>query len=183
VLKEALQKVITTLDELRVPYALIGGLAVIARGVMRATKDVDLLVDWSLLEAGSLAQALNENRLPATFRKGAPDDPLVGLIRIAIPSGAAPTKVDILFPSASWQREAVRKAAPLDLEGFAVRVVQAADLFLLKLHAGGPMDFFDAARLLELQTADERRAWKARAASLGKSKAFAECLKFLRKNG
>ena len=82
-LKDLLQKVAAALDKLAVPYAVIGGLAVITRGVVRATKDVDFLVDWPVQRAGALAQSLTENGLPATFHRGDADDPLLYLERKA----------------------------------------------------------------------------------------------------
>ena len=179
-LRDLLQKVAAALDKLGVPYAVIGGLAVITRGVVRATKDVDFLVDWPVQRAGALAQSLTENGLSATFHRGDADDPLPGVIRIIMAYPAGPIRCDILFPSRAWQGEAVRNAARVEVEGLGVPVVQAADLFLLKLHAGGTMDLFDAARLLEMQEKDVRRDWEKRATEIRKSKNFAKCLKFLR---
>jgi len=179
-LNETLRKVASTLDELHVPYALIGGLAVSARGAFRTTKDVDLLIDHPLHEGPSLTRSLNEHDLPAAFHKGAADDPVSGVIRVVVPTAVGEIKCDVLFPSKLWQAEAVRRATRVDMGGFIVPVVPAADLFLLKLHAGGTMDLFDAARLLELQTAGERRAWEKRATEIHRSRAYARCLKFLR---
>lgn len=39
-LHEALRKVVASLDRLEIPYALIGGLAVAARGAVRATYEL-----------------------------------------------------------------------------------------------------------------------------------------------
>lgn len=57
-LNEALQKAVRELDRLRIPHALIGRLAVAARGAIRATQDVDLLVDLPVQEAPSLERSL-----------------------------------------------------------------------------------------------------------------------------
>ncbi len=178
-LQEALQKVATTLDNLHIPYALIGGLAVITRGVVRATQDVDLLVDWPLREGASLAKSLTENGAPATFHKGAADDPVAGVIRVVFPGRPSPVRCDVLFASKAWQADAVRKAVPVDLKGLAVPVVQSQDLFLLKLHAGGPQDLLDAAELLRMQTDADRTAWEALAAKRRMSSQYKRCLKFL----
>jgi hypothetical protein len=179
VLKNTLQQIAATLEKLHVPYALIGGLAVIVRGIVRATKDIDFLLDLPVQQGPALAQSLNENGLPATFRKGGPDDPIVGAIRVTIPTAEDPIHCDILFPSKLWQAEAVRNAAPVYLEGIAIPVVITEDLFLLKLFAGGPQDLLDAAQLFKLQSHDQQRAWKERAGKIGRSRAFARCLKFL----
>lgn len=178
-LKETLRKVAITLDKLHVPFALIGGMAVAARGAFRTTKDVDFLIDWPLHEAVKLAQSLSENGLPSTFRKGLGDDPVVGVIRTSVPTSASICNCDILFPTKKWQLQAVPRATRVDMGGFILPVVQADDLFLLKLYAGGPQDLLDAAQLLKLQNEDERRAWKESAAKIGRSRMFTSCLKFL----
>ena len=181
-LEQTLQHVAATLEKLRVPYALIGGFAVIARGVVRATKDVDFLVDFPIREAPALAQSLSDNGLPATFRMGGANDPIVGIIRITIPTDEDPIQCDILFPTKLWQLEAVRKATPIQLNELDVRVVQAEDLFLLKLYAGGPQDLLDAFQLLKLQSEEERARWKDRAAKIGRSRMFERCVKIFGDN-
>jgi nucleotidyltransferase AbiEii toxin of type IV toxin-antitoxin system len=178
-LKETLQKVAATLESLQAPYALIGGFALIARGVVRATKDVDFLIDFPLHEAASLTESLRANGLDAAFRKGGAEDPIVGIIRVTLPTRADPIQCDILFPSRAWQAEAVRHATSVNVDGFDVPVVQADDLFLLKLYAGGPQDLMDAANLYKLQSEEKQSAWKERAAKIGRSKMFAKCLSFL----
>jgi hypothetical protein len=183
VLNEALRKVVGTLDELRVPYALIGGLAVAAHGVMRATKDIDLLVDVTVQNAPTFAQSLRENSLDATLRRGDVDDPIVGVIRVVVSSPAAPIKCDILLASHRWQAAAVANALPVDLGGFTVRVAQPLDLFLLKLYAGGPLDLDDAAHLLELQSEKDRKLWKEKAVAIGERDAFTKCQKLMRNIG
>jgi len=177
---EALRKVITVLDKLRVPYALIGGLAVIARGVLRATKDVDLLIDRNIGDGHSLALALNRDGLPGTFRKGAFDDPVCGLIRLDVAVSSGAVRCDLLFPSRAWEAEVVRNATPVEVEGLVIRVAQAAGLFLLKLRAGGPQDLLDAAELLRLQPAQERAAWEAAASKHRLSREFKRCQRFLK---
>jgi len=174
-----LEGLVTALDDLHVRYALIGGLAVIARGVVRATGDVDVMVDHPLSEGPALADALQQRGLSASFVKGAFDDPIVGVIRVLWGAPDAPVRCDILFPSKHWQAEAVRRASPVEFQALTLPVVETGDLFLLKLQAGGPMDLFDAANLLALQTEKERAAWKKRAAEIHRSKKFDECLKFL----
>jgi hypothetical protein len=179
-LTEALQKVTTLLDELRIPYALIGGLAVIARGVVRATRDVDLLIDAPLGDGRSLAISLNHHGLPGAFQKGDLDDPIPGLIRLDVPVSSGAVRCDLLFPARTWEAEAVRNAAPVDVEGFVIRVATAADLFLLKLRAGGPQDLLDAAELLRIQPSEEQAAWKTTASKRRLSREFKRCQRFLK---
>jgi hypothetical protein len=177
-LNEALRKVVAALDRLDIPYALIGGLAVAARGAVRATQDVDLIVALPVQEAPSLERSLRDNGFQATFHRGAPDDPIAGVVRLAIPVGGAGVKCDVLFASRGWQTRAVKNATSVDLGNFVVRVAQPVDLFLLKLHAGAPQDLIDAAQLLKLQSPADRAQWKAAAAQLRLTVDYNRCLKF-----
>jgi hypothetical protein len=178
-LNKALQKTVETLDRLGIAYALIGGLAVAARGIVRATQDVDLMVALPVQEALSLEQSMRVSGFQATFHRGAPDDPLIGVLRLAIPASGAEIKCDVIFASRPWQIRAVSNATSIDLGTFAVRVAQPADLFLLKLYAGGPQDLIDAAQLLKMQSASEQSRWKAAAAQLRLTVEYNRCVKFL----
>ncbi|MBI1983143.1 MAG: hypothetical protein HYS61_02980 [Acidobacteria bacterium] len=103
VLENALRRVVVALDKLAVPYALIGGLAVSARGAFRATKDVDLLLGRQMSETSALADTLGREGLNAEVRKGAFDDPLPVLVRVMIHEARTPVRCDLLFPSKPWQ--------------------------------------------------------------------------------
>ncbi|MGO9274302.1 MAG: hypothetical protein ACLQOO_29385 [Terriglobia bacterium] len=181
-LNEALRKVVTALDSLGIPHALIGGLAVAARGAFRATKDVDLIVDRPVQEGPALERSLKDSGFDAAFHRGAADDPVAGVLRLAVPVAGAEVKCDLLFPSLGWQTRAVRNATSVDLGGFIVRVAEPADLFLLKLYAAGPQDLIDAAQLLELQSPAERARWKAAAKQIRLTAEYNRCLKFLEEN-
>jgi hypothetical protein len=179
-LNEALRKVVAALDRLDIPYALIGDLAVAARGAIRATRDVDLVLDITVKEGPSLEQALSNSGFRATFYRGGADDPIAGVLRLVVPVAGAEVNCDLLFASREWQARAVKNATSVDLSRFVVRVAQPADLFLLKLYAGGPQDLIDAAQLLNLQSASERVRWKAAASQLRLTEEYNRCLRSLK---
>jgi hypothetical protein len=56
-LRRPLDAAVSALDGLRIPYAIVGGLAVSAWGVVRSTKDVDLYAE---LEASVRPKVLEE---------------------------------------------------------------------------------------------------------------------------
>ena len=179
VLFQALRRILSVLENLGVPYALIGGLALAFYGVVRATRDLDLLIVLSPADVEKLAEQLTANGLPASPRKGASGDPVVGVVAAQVPVGASQLICALLLPSARWQSEAVRKAQTFDLEGSQVRVVQARDLFLLKLHAGGPQDLLDTSQLLQMQDETTGRAWKDAASNMHMGDELKWCLSFM----
>jgi hypothetical protein len=162
---------------------LIGGLALAFYKVVRATEDLDLLILLSPAEMAKLATQLTANGLPASARKGTPGDPVAGVVVVQVPVGESQFTCDLLSPSAHWQSEAIRNARSFEVEELTVRVVQARDLFLLKLHAGGPQDLLDAGRLLHMQDEATGRAWKDAAAKMHMGDELKRCLEFMAENG
>jgi hypothetical protein len=126
---------------------LIGGDALAVHGVSRATLDQDLLaVDASVLDAATWTD-LAEPSLDIDIRKGDSDDPLRGVVRIT--SSAVERPLDLVVGSYQWQARAIARATLVTLDDDVdVPVVQARDLILLKLYAGGPQDAWDIQRLL-----------------------------------
>lgn len=137
-----LGRVCATLAAGQIAHALIGAAALAARGVARSTFDIDLLVadsrvldrpQWSMLEAQGLR---------IDIRKGDAEDPLGGVVRIE-DDGERP--IDVILGKLPWHYRAVERA---DAAGAGPPVVQARDLVLLKLYAGGTQDLWDVRELL-----------------------------------
>lgn len=133
-----LAEVVAVLDEHDVGYGLIGGVALAAHGVARATLDTDLLVvDMRVLDREMWTNSLSDAALD--IRRGDSDDPLAGLVRIA--RGAQ--IVDLVVGRGGWQQRILTRVLPIVLADGTFAVVDAADLVLLKLYAGGPQDLLD----------------------------------------
>lgn len=126
-----------TLDRIGVGYALIGAFALAAHGHARATLDVDLLV--------ADRRVLDPSLWPdAEVHVGDVGDPLSGVVRLEGP-------VDVVVIAGTWAAGIVERARAssmrVTLGGARVPVAEAADLVLLKLYAGGPLDLRDAEAL------------------------------------
>ncbi len=179
-LNEALRKVVAALDRLGIAYALVGGLAVAARGAIRATQDVDLVVNLPVQEARSLEDSLKAVGFGGKFQRGAVDDPIAGVLRLAIPVADAEVTCDLLFATPGLQTRTVDNAMPVGVGGFVVKVAMPLDLFLLKLSAGGPQDLIDAAQLLKLQGRSERARWKSAAMRARLAEEYNRCRKLFK---
>lgn len=128
------------LESAGIPCALIGGAALAAHGVARATLDVDLLV--------ADPRVLDRSFWPAEsrpeIRRGELDDPLIGLVRFETAAGA----LDLVLVRGAWTQGVVERRRWIELDGDRVPVADAPDLVLLKLAAGGPQDLLDVRMLL-----------------------------------
>jgi hypothetical protein len=142
-----LPRIAAYLRDRNVPCALIGGDALAVHGVSRATLDQDLLaVDARVLDTKTW-EGLAEPSLDIDIRRGDADDPLRGVVRIT--GSKAERPLDLVVGRYQWQERAIARATLVTLdEGVDVPVVQARDLVLLKLYAGGPQDAWDIQRLL-----------------------------------
>ena len=81
------------------------------------------------------------------IRRGDLDDPLAGVIRLAI-QGDRP--IDVIVGNHPWQTRAIERAERVP---GGPPVVQTRDLILLKLYAGGSQDLWDIRELLQLDPA------------------------------
>ena len=145
--RSQIMSLLRALADSEVGYVLIGGLALNLHGLVRATEDVDLLLD---------ANADNVERLRQALRS-IYDDPKIEQIDAAdlagkypviryVPPGDNPpinliTRLGTAFAfrDADWQ--------VLDLDGVAVRVATPESLFVMKSRTVRPRDQDDASRL------------------------------------
>jgi predicted nucleotidyltransferase len=133
------------LDSRGISHALIGAAALAGLGIVRGSADVDLLVTDGAVLAEAFWAPLAANGIAVDIRRGDDTDPLAGVVRL---SAAGRMPVDVVVGKRAWQRDAVARARPIELGGVGVRLVQAADLVLLKLYAGGPQDAADVRLIL-----------------------------------
>lgn len=153
----ALQKLLRDASsELRLPlrFGLIGGLALSAWGVVRATEDIDLLADSTpspirdMDVRRGMAVFLEERGCKAEWRVGDADDPIPLLLRLRLPRQLGGVGVDILWAHKRWQQEALTQAIEIRVSRMKLSVLHPESLILMKLDAGGPQDLLDVEALL-----------------------------------
>ena len=130
-------------------YALIGGFAVAAWGLPRATQDIDFALDLGIADPSLLADALGGQYCP-----GAPDDPLAGVVTLSVQASGQAIPIELVLLSTPWTRMLFDHAQRLHVLDCSVPVVSWQPLILLKLYAGGPQDLIDAEQLLTIQRPD-----------------------------
>ncbi len=138
------------LDRAGIPYALIGAMALAARGHVRATLDTDYLVTDRKALVPEIWSDLESAAVLVDIRKGDYDDPLAGVVRLHFPEH----DIDVVVGKYKWQREIIERAQPADIGGAFVPLPSIADLIVLKLFAGGYQDLADVAALLSIGDRD-----------------------------
>lgn len=136
-------RVIAYLEAHDVDCAIVGGTALGAYGIARATLDVDVLVASAAVLEREFWTAAHD-LTSVEIRSGDADDPLRGVVRIA----GADRPVDVLVGRGAWTAAILRRRTRITLAGVGLPFVDRADLVLLKLHAAGPQDLLDVELLL-----------------------------------
>ncbi len=130
-------------------YALIGGMAVAARGYLRATKDVDFLIDADEdFFRTEFTKRLKAKGYSVEVYKGDFTDPLRGMVRI-LDSNNDPL-VDFILIHRKWQEDIINSAEEIPMGEISVSIAKAEDLVVLKLKAGSPRDLLDVEELIKL---------------------------------
>ena len=158
----SIESLVRALNDARVPFVVVGGLAVVAHGYGRQTQDVDLVIrlraDCIHAAFTALASLGYRPRIPVTAEMLA--DPAVrerlvrerGMLVLAFHSESHPeTPVDI-FASEPFDFEAEHAAAMIvELSpGASARVVRLEALLAMKRAADRPQDRADVAELTSI---------------------------------
>lgn len=147
-LKAAVAAVAQALAQMPVPGMLIGGIAVIARGVPRTTRDVDATVSAATAQVDIVLRIFAEHELSpriADARAFAHANQVL-LLR-HLPSGV---DVDVSLAWLPFELEAINASDKLPIGGVQVPVARPEDLVIYKAIAWRPQDQQDVERLLNL---------------------------------
>ncbi len=156
----SIESVVRALNEARVPYLVVGGLAVVAHGYGRQTQDVDLVIQLRPDCIHAAFSALNSlgyhPRVPVTAAMLADPETRSRLVRdqgmlvLAFHSEQHPeTPIDV-FASEPFEFE-FEHAAAMAVElapGVPMRIVRLKALLDMKRAADRPQDRADVAELL-----------------------------------
>ena len=145
-LDEELTAVTHALDEARIPYALVGGLAVAVWGAPRATRDIDLLVEADDVPRAEAALAAGGFTLPAVPMRFS--DGMVVHRVSKIRDGNLMT-VDLLVVDRSSRAYFESRELRFLETGDAIWVIGREALIAMKIAAGRPQDQADVIRLTE----------------------------------
>lgn len=147
-LLQALAALDRALMELGVPFMIIGGIAVIARGVPRQTIDIDATVWGQAISLEDLLAGLEAHgivpRIPDAAEFARRRQVLLLEHR---PSG---TTLEISLAWLPFEQDAIERAGPVTLRGVEVPVAQPQDLIVYKFVAWRDRDKTDIERLLLL---------------------------------
>jgi predicted nucleotidyltransferase len=141
-------------DRLGLVHVVMGGLAVRAYGIPRATYDIDFTLAIDRGQLPRLYEAVKAvgYTVPEAYAAGWVDQvagmPLVKFRRAIEGNGI---DIDVFLAESPFQREILVRRRREDLDGFVLHLVSPEDLILLKLIAGRPRDMADVYDILFIQ--------------------------------
>lgn len=144
----ALRDLAAALDSTGAAWMLIGGLAVVARGVGRTTLDVDVSVSGSEISLPALVAALADHGIEGRLASAEEFARQHQILLLRHRASEAP--IDLAIAWLPFELEALSAAERLEVAGVSTPVESAEDLVISKLVAARPVDLVDAAGLLEI---------------------------------
>ncbi len=134
-------------------YVMIGAQAVnawvIDEDKVRATRDIDFLLDAPEESAMNICQKFRDAGYTAHLRMGKKSDEIPLYIRLS--SDIYP-QIDIVFALKQWEKRIVKRGKML--RDFNVKISSIEDLIVLKITAGSDNDLLDIKNLMTDRRAD-----------------------------
>lgn len=150
-LDEALNALALSLRDARGSWMIIGGIAVIARGVRRMTTDIDAVVLGDAFQPSTLLRLLARNAVQPRIEhaEAFAKKNLVLLLR-HVPSGV---DLDVSLAWTDFEREAIASSTRAAYGRASYPMARAEDLVVFKALAARPKDIEDAAALILMHPA------------------------------
>lgn len=146
---ELFQKTISILEKEKIPYMLVGGLAVNYFGQPRFTADIDLVITIDVKKTPKLIDILKKNKY--IF----PEETLRILIKasnvfqVTDPSGIY--RIDFWIPKTNFEKNAFERKIPKKWHNKTIYLPTPEDLLLFKIIAGRAKDLIDIEGVMERQ--------------------------------
>lgn len=141
-------------ERLKIPYALIGGLAVGVHGIPRPTHDLDFTIAVDRSRLPEFFQAVIDlgYDVPQEFTSGWVDQVAgMPLVKTRLWVEGKTIDVDVFLAESRFQKSLIQRRIQTDVEGIVAYIASPEDLILLKVLAGRPRDLGDIQDILLVQ--------------------------------
>ena len=153
-LYDALRQIVQLLDELQIPYVVMGGIAARVLGIPRPTHDVDFTL---AIERSALLQLFDGLErigftIAESYRSGWVDRVAeMPLVKARFYLAGRGVDVDMFLCESTFQESLMSRRQRQIVEEIDLWMVTPEDLILLKLLAGRPRDWADIGDVLFMQ--------------------------------
>jgi hypothetical protein len=163
-LVEALRALSDAMNAAGAPWMIIGGIAVIVRGVRRLTTDIDAVVRGDAIAIGPLLRVLKRFGVAPRIANAEAfaEENLVLLVRHD-PTGV---DLDVSFGWTAFEHEAISASTRESFGSARILTARAEDLVIYKAMAARPKDIEDATALILMHPDIDLRRVHRRVAEL-----------------
>lgn len=134
------------LNRLKVPYMVIGGQAVLRHGEPRITRDIDITMAVSPVEAMLLMKRLAKHGLKPIVER--PEDFVLRTHVLPCQTDKSLLRVDFGFTDSPYEQQAIAHGVDVVPDGVPVSFASAEDLVIHKIIAARPIDHQDVMGIL-----------------------------------
>ena len=144
--EELIKKIAQKLDKDKIPYMVIGGQAVLVYGRPRLTQDIDITLgidadDFAIVE--KVCKKLKLNILPEK-----PEDFAKQTRVLPAEEPKSKIRVDFIFSFSEYERQAIERTRPVDIDDYPVRFASCEDIIIHKMVSGRAIDLEDVKSIL-----------------------------------
>ncbi len=136
-----LKKLARHLTNLRIPYMIIGGQAVLYYGEPRLTKDIDITLGLSIKEIDLALRLVKETGLSLRVK-----NPIGFAAKtMVIPTYERKTGIgiDFILSNSPYEQQAIKNAKKFRINEVKINIAALEDVIIHKLIAGRPRDIED----------------------------------------
>lgn len=155
-LQELLERLGLALENLGIPYMIIGGQAVLVYGEPRFTRDVDVTLGAGPEKLGDILKLAKENNWQVSVESAQEFVERTMVLPCLEPSSGM--GVDFIFSHSLYERNALDRARIVTIGKAKVRFASLEDLVIHKVIAGRPRDLEDI-RVIILKNPDFDRKY------------------------
>jgi len=133
--------VVEILAREKIDYVVIGAFALSAHAVVRASSDVDALLQVSFVRLSAVARVFEGEGFRVTVRRAEDDDPIMNMLVL---EDAHTNRVELLGGLKGLDPNVFERSIEVPFRGARLRIVGREDFIAMKCFAGGPQDLADA---------------------------------------
>ena len=143
---ELIKKIAKALDKLKIPYMVIGGQAVLLYSATRLTQDIDITLGVDTDNLSAIKKLCSDLKLQIKVKN------VEKFVKetMVLPAEDPKTKIraDFIFSFSPYEREAIKRASKVHIEGYAARFASVEDVIIHKIFAARAIDLADVSNII-----------------------------------
>ncbi len=144
--RELLKKIAVVLDNLKIPYMIIGGQAVLLYGEPRLTKDIDITLGMGIDGIEKVKRAAQD--LNFRILVDNPEDFTMETMVLPVIDDKTGVRIDFIFSFSMYEKQALKRSVDIEFDNIKVKFASCEDLIIHKIIAGRPRDIEDVKAIL-----------------------------------